>query len=437
MLKKNNFLKFVFSLLLLLSIFTFSFSACNNVVEASTVESKPSDNRYEYIYFTPLEDIDVGGFNITFQGFIDLARIDIHWDSLRNTDYESYTINIEGDNLVVSNPIAYLAGTEYCIKIASENYFAIFDVGGNWSKLGITHCYFNYFRFTMDFNKSFLYENCVEASFLECLIYDDIYYCTTIDVDFFYECSFNEIYLPLYLDEIYLPINSCNNLTDIYFMTLPGYIEGVSACCYNLENYWLKDSNDEFYSTQLLVSDNTLSSMIGGLIPSNIKYIQTYCFSSYVGDTLIIPSNVSNISSNAFSYSSIVDLIFTSQVPPTVSSYQEFDQIERIIVPYNSYDTYMSQEFFQNFNWVVVKSEKPLWSTSLIISIISILTGGISSLSYGIGSGLTDLVSSIFISSNGGLSLFGGVIIVFAGLSLAIGLCRLIISFITSLGGDD
>lgn len=70
--------------------------------------------------------------------------------------------------------------------------------------------------------------------------------------------------------------------------------------------------------------------------------------------------------------------------------------------------------------------------------IINILVSGISQVATGIGSGLTALVQNIFLVSGteGGyeLSVFGGVVIVFAGISLAIGLCRWVMSFITSLG---
>lgn len=70
--------------------------------------------------------------------------------------------------------------------------------------------------------------------------------------------------------------------------------------------------------------------------------------------------------------------------------------------------------------------------------IINILVSGISQVATGIGSGLTALVQNIFLTAgeNGAyeLSVFGGVVIVFAGISLAIGLCRWVMSFITSLG---
>lgn len=70
--------------------------------------------------------------------------------------------------------------------------------------------------------------------------------------------------------------------------------------------------------------------------------------------------------------------------------------------------------------------------------IINILVSGISQVATGIGSGLTALVQNIFLvqgtEGTYELSVFGGVVIVFAGISLAIGLCRWVMSFITSLG---
>ena len=72
--------------------------------------------------------------------------------------------------------------------------------------------------------------------------------------------------------------------------------------------------------------------------------------------------------------------------------------------------------------------------------IITLLTGGISGIATGIGDGLGNLVESIFlkVGADGtveGLSAFGGVIIVFAGVSLAIGLSKLVVNWVTGLGG--
>lgn len=75
--------------------------------------------------------------------------------------------------------------------------------------------------------------------------------------------------------------------------------------------------------------------------------------------------------------------------------------------------------------------------SAIVTEIISILTSGITGLASGIGSGLTSLVSSIFLETSGDttkLSTFGGVIIVFAGVSLAIGLSRWVTNWLTSLG---
>lgn len=81
--------------------------------------------------------------------------------------------------------------------------------------------------------------------------------------------------------------------------------------------------------------------------------------------------------------------------------------------------------------------------TTLIQEIISILVAGISNLAQGIGGGLKELVENIFVTTNAstgaieGLSTFGGVIVVFAGISLAIGLSRWVVNWITSLGSSN
>ena len=77
--------------------------------------------------------------------------------------------------------------------------------------------------------------------------------------------------------------------------------------------------------------------------------------------------------------------------------------------------------------------------TSLVTEIISILVSGISGIASGIGTGLTTLVTSIFLDGTGDtakLSVFGTVIVVFAGISLAIGLSRWVVNWVTSLGAS-
>lgn len=79
--------------------------------------------------------------------------------------------------------------------------------------------------------------------------------------------------------------------------------------------------------------------------------------------------------------------------------------------------------------------------SAILTEIISILVGGITGIATGIGQGLTNLVTSIFLQSGAEgameLSTFGGVIIVFAGISLAIGLSRWVVNWVTSLGASN
>ena len=76
--------------------------------------------------------------------------------------------------------------------------------------------------------------------------------------------------------------------------------------------------------------------------------------------------------------------------------------------------------------------------SAVLQEIISLLTGGTTGIASGIGSGLTELVENIFLvaGSDGGqtLSTFGGIVIVFAGIGLAVGLCRWVVNWVTSLG---
>ena len=77
--------------------------------------------------------------------------------------------------------------------------------------------------------------------------------------------------------------------------------------------------------------------------------------------------------------------------------------------------------------------------SAVLQEIITLLVSGISQMASGIGSGLTALVSNIFLETDATtgttqLSTFGGMIVVFAGIALAIGLCRWVVNWLTSLG---
>lgn len=76
----------------------------------------------------------------------------------------------------------------------------------------------------------------------------------------------------------------------------------------------------------------------------------------------------------------------------------------------------------------------------ILKAIIEILVGGIAGVAEGIGGGLSTLAQSIFLSGTGEsqtLSVFGVLIVCFAGISLAVGLCRWVVNFVTSLGSRN
>ena len=75
--------------------------------------------------------------------------------------------------------------------------------------------------------------------------------------------------------------------------------------------------------------------------------------------------------------------------------------------------------------------------TDIVSEIVEILGSGITGLASKVGSGLNSMVTSAFIDSTGDtkkLSAFGGVVCVFAAVSLAIGLTTLVTRFIMNFG---
>lgn len=80
---------------------------------------------------------------------------------------------------------------------------------------------------------------------------------------------------------------------------------------------------------------------------------------------------------------------------------------------------------------------------AILQQIVEILVGGITNVATGIGAGLQSLVTNIFLTGEGtqaspyALSTMGTVIVVFAGIGLALGLSRWVLNFVTSLGARN
>ena len=77
----------------------------------------------------------------------------------------------------------------------------------------------------------------------------------------------------------------------------------------------------------------------------------------------------------------------------------------------------------------------------IVVQMVQILVAGLSEMATGIGGGLNDLVQSVFLVTSGTgeavttkLSTFGQVILAFGGISLAIGLSKFIVNWVTSWG---
>lgn len=70
----------------------------------------------------------------------------------------------------------------------------------------------------------------------------------------------------------------------------------------------------------------------------------------------------------------------------------------------------------------------------ILTAIIEILLGALTEVGAGIGAALSSLVTSIFLTTGGALSTFGTLVVVFGAISLAFGLCYLIVHWIAHLG---
>lgn len=77
----------------------------------------------------------------------------------------------------------------------------------------------------------------------------------------------------------------------------------------------------------------------------------------------------------------------------------------------------------------------------ILQDVIEILLGGLTSTAEGIGSALSTMAQSIFlVTGEGGtttLSVFAILVIVFAGISISLGLFRWVVNFVTSLGARN
>lgn len=77
--------------------------------------------------------------------------------------------------------------------------------------------------------------------------------------------------------------------------------------------------------------------------------------------------------------------------------------------------------------------------SGVLTEFIELLVGGISALASGIGQGVNEYVTDLFLVEGAegtieGLSTFGGVVAIFGGVALAVGLTTLVFNWIRSIG---
>ena len=77
--------------------------------------------------------------------------------------------------------------------------------------------------------------------------------------------------------------------------------------------------------------------------------------------------------------------------------------------------------------------------TAVLTEFVNILVGGIVDLAKGIANGVAEMASALFLKTSEqgavtGLSTFGGIVAIFAGLALAVGITTKVYLWVTSLG---
>lgn len=78
--------------------------------------------------------------------------------------------------------------------------------------------------------------------------------------------------------------------------------------------------------------------------------------------------------------------------------------------------------------------------STVLSEFVTILVGAIESLGTGIATGVSSMAEALFLKTNAsthaveGLSVFGGIIAIFAGLALAVGITTKVYMWIVSLG---
>lgn len=78
--------------------------------------------------------------------------------------------------------------------------------------------------------------------------------------------------------------------------------------------------------------------------------------------------------------------------------------------------------------------------TALLQEIVTLIVSGLNQFAVGFGQGITSLISAIMIDGTGEakkLSVTGGIIVIFAGVSLCFTLSRWVMNLVTSLGARN
>lgn len=247
---------------------------------------------------------------------------------------------------------------------------------------------------------------------------------------------------------LYKKQQNCNKLLTLFTMgvamltgvvamgllTIRESYHQARAFSYDDENYTITLSADELNNYTF---DNLYSYISVNLESSN--FTGTYFDSVYYNDTFIF-SDFDAYGNFDLLYSlSNYQLIFNLNNDKKFVLIYSFDESSLSFVDF--YSWVLNSDIYYGIQGAIeqdIAANQPPEPTQPMLDFISIIVSGLGAFASGVASGVSDFASALFLNvQNGqvvGLSVFGGILAIFAGLALAVAITTKVYIWITSLG---
>lgn len=169
---------------------------------------------------------------------------------------------------------------------------------------------------------------------------------------------------------------------------------------------------------------------------NDISYLEDAFLSYNNNSASLSPSYLNGYVSFFVSDANFGDISFNSNNDYRFLINNDNDFIYSLIIDFANIDNYY-EDFKQAIEQDIVANQPDNMPTAFQ-EFVSIIVSGIGAFATGVASGVSDFASALFLKvENGavvGLSVFGGIVAIFAGLALAVAITTKVYLWITSLG---